>query len=224
MKLQGLLAIIQKHNGAMTAIFTALLVLVTAALVIVAVLQYFALDRTDRTLHETLVAANRAWLAPYDVRQDPNSPIDVGKPLRYFVDYRNVGRQPAIHVAFYEAPPGEDPPQINLRDWDGIMNWSLTFGGVSNETCGDRIPGEKASTVYPTDSLQSYMIDAGYTIPEEVKTTKKILYVEGCMAYTSFGKIRYEEYCFFLVPRLQDIPLSQWKFAPCPAGNFSRDR
>ncbi len=170
-----------------------------------------------------LVESTRAWLAPDSAQHDPDFPPAVGSQFRYVIKFRNIGKHPAVHAAFYEERAG-DTPHINLRDWNVQKSWSLVFSGVSNETCEGRVPGEKTSVIYPSESLRTYSVDTNYVIPEAVFQKSKILYVEGCMAYTSFGKIRYEGYCFFLHPEPDGVPLDQWKFATCPAGNFSKDK
>jgi hypothetical protein len=142
--------------------------------------------------------------------------FEVGLPFQYIVKYRNVGKEPAIDVAMSE---GNGPTLIEPPGPE--KNWSDAFANVRNETCDGKIPGKGALVIYPYPEERSYWVGTGFVIPKEVADRSKILVVQGCMAYTSFNRVRYSGYCFFLNPDPPPTKINQWPFWLCQTGNFA---
>ena len=58
--------------------------------------QWDALEKTDSTLRETLVGANRAWIAP--IALDVNAQIEGDADIPAKIYYENVGKGPALKM------------------------------------------------------------------------------------------------------------------------------
>jgi hypothetical protein len=87
---------LKKIDSLITALATVLLAAITAVLTLIAYWQY-----SDTTLHDTLVANNRAWIAPIGIWHDRQKPFIVGEPINYFLEFKNVGKGPALRLKWH---------------------------------------------------------------------------------------------------------------------------
>jgi hypothetical protein len=199
-KIRWTVECLRATEGLITALATVLLAIVTGLLAWIAYWQYIALENSDRTLNETLVAANRATLAPLAVEFDARNPPEVGKPVSLILMYQNTGKEPAlglhnrIETGMMEPPPPGIPPDNK-------------FG--PNVQCDGLEPLPNGPVIYPSglrqwataigvpkDTISERLIQGPIQIPELWSIF--IPYVRGCMAYKTFGKTHRSGYCFFL--------------------------
>jgi hypothetical protein len=200
-----------KFNGYL-AIFTLLLVVVTAISVAV-------LWKTDATLHETLVAANRAWISPQTVRL--TSDIEIWTPATSIqVIYENVGRFPALNLNHAEEGGARAIPE-------GFAEWEqLDFG--ENHTCKSLTPLRGGPTVYPsqhfggelTYELKPDQSRNPANVIQEILKGRRLIWVQGCFAYLSFEKPRESAFCFYLQPDVVRH-IREWPFKKCSTGNHA---
>lgn len=157
--------------------------------------------QTDYTLNKTMVAANRAWLAP--VQAILAQPLELGFPVALTIFVFNVGKQPAIGANWaVNVFPYKYIPITGIHD-------EIANPIPPNRTC-DKIVA-KADTglaLYP-GTTKSYALP--YEIADsqenralfrEVIDHKTTLIVEGCFAYQTFGERHTSMFRFFL----RDIP------------------
>lgn len=171
----------------------------TVFLAWIAYWQWDALKRTDITLQDTLIATNRATLAPLTIEFDARNPPEVGKPVSLVLVYQNTGKEPAL--GFHdrvETGRMEPPPPSTPSD--------NKFG--PNVRCDGLEPLPNGPVIYPSDvqwrtdiavpkgMISDRLIQGPVQIPE--LWSIYIPYVRGCMAYKTFGKTHRSGYCFFL--------------------------
>lgn len=176
------------------------------------VLGYIAWN-TDRTLHETLVAANRAWIAPISATLLGQPTIDV--PLTYTVTYGNVGKEPGLgFVAQEDHGVIDTPPPLKTL-------YSVFPKSLLKDVCGRTHASDDGLPQYPSGPR-----DFAYRIStDEVRFTQEILsgvkaiYVNGCFAYKTFGKERKSQYCFIFLPSRLTGSNDTYLATRCPYGN-----
>ena len=183
-------------------IWTFFLSVGTFGLAIVAVLQWRELHKTDETLRDTLLASQRAWLAPFNAVVIGD--FESGKESRFQVSYRNVGREPASNIkrALSIAWPkkGQNP------------QWHDSCLFATNDT-------EAVLTAYPSEQI-GYTVEVNLkNIPAfEILSGEQTLHLSGCLAYDTFGARHYSKFCFYWVHE-EGKPLKEWKWLYCPTGN-----
>jgi hypothetical protein len=180
------------------------------AAVATTLLAYIAWN-TDTTLHDTLVAANRAWITPVVAQVD--STPSVGKPFGYTVKYGNVGKEPAIGFAAQEELDVVDAPAPHA-------SWYTVFKkSILKDVCKRTTASNEGGIVYPS-GLRDYTYafsTSDFNITPEIENGSKIIFAHGCFAYKTFGRERKSEYCFlFLIKDPDGRPLAS---AHCPYGN-----
>jgi hypothetical protein len=173
-------------NGLMTAIATFLLVFVTANLVTIT-------GNTDKTINQTLVASNRAWVGPVGARLDAVPTI--GKDIEISIPYLNTGREAALNFtpdidAFIASPT--DDTQIGALG-QKIRNY------ISN--CFSTIPKQDAQVVYASGGTLLGS-EVGHIFPKdkidpELISGEKFLAILGCFTYVTFDHPRHSSFCFF---------------------------
>lgn len=208
-------------DSLITAIATVLLVFATIILAYIACLQWKTAEKTDKTLMATnktlsltLVAANRAWLAPRRVRVDGK--LVEGSNLEYLIDYENVGKQPALDVGIFED--ADSPGTVDIPS-EGA-SWYSVFEGVANNSCNGKVPRKGDLVIYPGPGDRPYSVRTKYPVPKDVFERKKVLMLKGCMIYKTFDELRQSAFCFILAP-IAGLPPEEWKFVRCPTGNFA---
>jgi hypothetical protein len=130
---------LKKVDALITAIATVLLAVITAMLAQIAYWQY-----TDTTLRETLVASNRAWLAPSAI--SVTGQIDGDKDFAVNVYYTNVGKGPALKLnQIYSAQTAPIP----TNEVDAIS-------GGRNATCDGLQPRAERPLVFPSSQPNNW--------------------------------------------------------------------
>ena len=168
--------------GSLNDISGTVLAIATGLLVWVAYWQWDALEKTDRTLNATLIAANRATLAPLTIEFDARNPPEVGKPVSLVLVYQNTGKEPAlgfhdrVETGMTEPPPPGTPSDNK-------------FG--PNVRCDGLEPFPNGPVIYPSDvqwrtditvpkgMISDRLIQGPVQIPE--LWSIYIPYVRGCM-------------------------------------------
>lgn len=172
------------------AVATAMLALATCSLVRIS-------GNTDVTLHDTLVAANRAWVTPASA----------------FIDAPagNTGREPAINfVAQEEYLDTIDPPAPNTSLYTVLPKTKL------KDVCAKTHAAEDGIVVYPSGLREyTYSIFTERAVSAEVQSGSKLTFVHGCFAYQTFQKEHKSEYCFIFLNATQ----GELGGANCPFGN-----
>ena len=173
-------------NGLMTAVATFLLVFVTANLVTIT-------GNTDKTINDTLVASNRAWVGPVGARLDA-VPI-IGKDIEISIPYLNTGREAALSftpdvIASIESPTEDTPGGIVGQKINSYI-----------EKCFATIPKPDAQVVYSSGgTLIGSEIDHTFPknkIESEFISGDKFLAILGCFSYVTFGQPHHSSFCFF---------------------------
>ena len=164
------------------ALFTAMLVLATMALVWVAALQWETLDKTDRTLR----LQERAWLTPFGLNVGT---IAVGKDLPIKIFYANFGKGPAINM--HIGLESVIVPYNRQRPADPI------FAG-NNRTC-EKVSLEIESVpVFPIQNRDQWQDTAipGINILNSVVAGERALVVRGCFKYRTVEEEHTTAFCY----------------------------
>ncbi len=189
-------------HGLLTAVATILLVVATYYLASIS-------RNTDVTLHETLVAANRAWVTPVSgfLFEAPA----VGKTLAFYVLYGNAGKEPAINfVAQEEYLDSIDPPAPNTSLYTILPKTKL------QDICATTRAAKDGGVVYPSGLREyTYKVSTQRPITAEVQSGSKLIVAHGCFAYETFGNEHKSEYCFVFL----DAAHNDLAGVHCPSGN-----
>lgn len=214
--------------------FTGWLVAWTALLFVATVINAGILYITDTTLKETLgetrkaseaatksvalaekslIAANRAWIAP-DAVIILNK-LALGKPLNLGITYRNIGKEPATDVT-YTFVAGRIVAKEQYPEWS-----ASDLGVPENKMCEEQFTGD-VGVAYP-NSPDRYAVT--YTIEPEFTDTfiikaQTTYFVQGCIKYQTLGTIHHAAYCFYM-HSVVGIPPEKWNFRFCPTGNYA---
>jgi hypothetical protein len=191
---------------------------VTIALAYIACLQTGISDRTDKTLHNTLVEANRAWLAPSHL--EFIKAIDVADGPVVSVHFRNVGHSPGLNL---KNSSGWLPIKITKASENGFPEVFPTWeqiGATIRTSCEQNKPTPDGQSVFPDEIREGNMIA---TAPKDaadksgITNGSEAIIVTGCLTYNSFDEVRHTGFCRYA----SKIRSGQWEFLSCPAGNFA---
>lgn len=175
------------------------------------ILAYIAWN-TDKTLHDTLVAANRAWLAPIEARMLGQPTL--GVPLTYDIIYGNVGKEPALgFVAQEDVGIIDVPPPLTTL-------YSVFPKTLLRDICSRTKEADDSPARYPS-ALRDYIYRVSteqIRITQEILDGSKAIYVNGCFAYKTFGRERKSEYCFIFLPASASGERT-FRSVSCPYGN-----
>jgi hypothetical protein len=201
--------------------FTKWLAGFTGALVLVAFLQWWTLENTDRTTREALIVANRAWISP--VRAELVTGVDDPEGPTVMVHYQNVGRTPALDVRVGMGPVAVDVdrpvsmsreyPQTPL--WDGLAS---TF----KETCNKNETISGMGAVYPSATTEGNVpsrMTTGWSKDKLLKGTQ-IIVVTSCFTYRTMEQVHHSGSCSFFFHQ-DGKPAQNWEDRSCPTGNFA---
>jgi hypothetical protein len=166
-----------------------LLAIATIALAWIAFWQWAALEKTDFTLRNTLVASNRAWIKSSDMNTlgDINGQND----LKIELYFSNVGKGPATSLnSSFKAGTAVIPD-----GWDPTL--PLAVG--PNHTCDGLLPNYDGLAVFPDAPTQHWVQSIIYrkTILPSVLVNKGALIVQGCFVYETMNEIHKTWFCHF---------------------------
>jgi hypothetical protein len=205
-----------------------------------AFLQWLELGRTDKNIErqanligEQLKAMNtqadaarrsadaielnqRAWLSPINARL--KSPLKADETPTFLIDVQNVGREPAFDATYRIADGLIAIPQT-------FSDWTMLPVG-ENDLCDKTLPLSGNPTIFPGSGLSNSSLSILYIVaaPTQFSTPisniiekKAILFVRGCIAYTSVNKTRHTAFCNYIEPNSD--PPAAWPIKSCPKGS-----
>jgi hypothetical protein len=163
--------------------FTGWLVVWTALLFVGTMASAIILWRTDRTLHETLDASNRAWISIVSANLD-EMPSE-GLPILGSVTYQNIGKSPALkanYVMFLQELP-TDKSGGRTTPTDDVCR-AVETGTLAI------FPSEKYGASFPNgkEGAPSSAVMKG----------ESVLYWRGCFSYETFERRHHTQFCFYL--------------------------
>jgi hypothetical protein len=189
----------------------AILAAATVALALIAYWQYGALDKTDHTLKDTLVASNRAWLGPVDAVLDEQ--LQIGQPIKVSIIFENTGRAPALDVL---NSPGEGVAEPISPQEAAQQQKTGPYRGTAKPVCGTPHSGYPA--VFPAAN-RPFEVDAPQAFGADIVIKGAgTFYVYGCAAYRTMDEVHTSQYCFWLGQKI-DQTTGRRKFQPC-LGSF----
>jgi hypothetical protein len=195
--------------GFLKSIDSLIVAMATVFLAFIAYWQWEALEKTDYTLRQTLVAANRAWIAPIQLRLE--SPVVAVEPISVALVYRNVGKEPALNMTAKLFIGGADLPP------NGIWEKLVVPPGDLCERAAEAVT--ISSVAYPLEN--DYLLHTKIRIAEEYASAKRIALVAGCIRYETFKLAAQSAYCFYLSP--DDLTNAKnWSFMLCLTGNSAK--
>ena len=191
----------------------------TLGVIGVAYWQWYELHSTDLTLRETLVATNRAWIAPVDMKLI--SPVVEGERIRYRLFFQNTGRAPAQEVVFQddESDVRKAPmSQFDKASEPNSIDW------IPQPTCVPLAKRRAAHNgwpfIYPTNKpIYTFDFESDRAADKDIVDGKLIQLAKGCFLYNTMSKKGLQSsYCFYL--QHPKSASSEWKFQRCAFGNL----
>ena len=172
--------------------------------------QAVAMGEYASATRNSLVASQRAWVGPRNVRID-TAPI-LGQPLEAILEYQNTGHEPATEtikdVDIFTASDEEDKAGLAMSKVSDFIS-----------KCKIMWKPESATVVYPSTGLgvgynATSTID-GALIDEDVIAGAKNIYLSGCFVYKTFEAIHRSWFCFYF----KNGKTKPANWAICEAGN-----
>ena len=196
------------HHALVTAVATVLLAIATVLLAIATLLLALISWNTDTTLHNTLVAANRAWITPASAYL--HSAPTVGNSLGYHVRYGNLGKEPAIGFAAQEDLDTIDAPVPQASLYTVLPKNRL------KDVCARTHAATEGSVVYPSGLRDyTYSVFTDRLITPDIQGGSKVVVAHGCFAYQTFQREHKSEYCFIFLNTVH----GDLEGVDCPFGN-----
>ena len=195
------------------ASWTRVIGLFTLVLAVATGYSAYVLETTDHTLKETLIASNRAWLAP--ILAELDGPLEKNQPIKVIVSFQNSGKDPAMNVKNV-AEGG-----VTLSLTPQMAAYSQQFGPAPPvaEPCKGLTPQVGSPSVYPSTVQGIKALIAQSMIADDaIISGERTFFVHGCAAYESYGETRFSEYCFWLGPRI-DPKTGRRIFQSCSGGH-----
>jgi hypothetical protein len=162
--------------------------------------------RTDRTVRDTLVAANRAWVTPASAFVD--APV-IGKTLVFHVRYGNPGKEPATDFVAQEDSDEIDAPAPQASLYTILPRNRL------QDVCARTHAATEGGVVYPAREDYTFTAITERLITPEIQSGSKLIVVHGCFAYQTFHRERKSEYCFIFL----NAAHGDMQGVHCPFGN-----
>jgi hypothetical protein len=160
---------LDRFNGVLIAIFTLFLV-------VVGYLQFRTFDRSDKTLRDTLIVNNRAWINVDGIEQRKQIVTDAESiNFELFVHLHNVGRGPAV-VRVYSNVVEKG------KDWDFVRSNSLDCKRYDGNFAKTKLQNRYNMLA---GSEMNYFADLNFKITQEMRKNANFLAaVTGCVLYT----------------------------------------
>ncbi len=140
------------------------------------------------TARQTMLSGQRAWIGPVDARLEGE--IKQDGELKVVVTYQNSGKEPGYN--FVEDI--KDVTYTKTDDNNGIVSEQL---GLDAAACMQREGPREAQVVFPSTGFASYElrieIDKSH-IDDAIVNGENTLFINGCLAYRSFGEFHHEAY------------------------------
>ncbi|MGV7219652.1 hypothetical protein [Bradyrhizobium sp. UFLA05-112] len=133
------------------------------------------------------VRADRAWVGPVSMRLSEKPAV--GKPLQFFLEYQNTGRQPAQDV-FY------DPDSYSFNRDLAADRAERAKRHV--EDCKQRQPNGSQLTIFPgRQTFTPYQIKKSSTlITKSVTNGTDLILIAGCFVYRTLDEVHRTAFCF----------------------------
>jgi hypothetical protein len=150
--------------------------------------------------HESLVAAQRAWVGPTGGQIE--GAVADKADVKIVVNYQNSGREPGIGFNYTIEPKiiGADDPSAG--------QWIEK----NSSDCKNRAPTPGSQVVNPSNGG---ITGGGYQmrgtlgkslIDKDVISGNKVIYVVGCFAYQTFAVSHHSSFCFFYKAGVSSLP------------------
>jgi hypothetical protein len=169
---------------------------------------------------KTLIASNRAWLAPASVEFVKSIEANDG-PIVSAI-YQNVGRFPAMDVKATIA--------VNSIELDEKLVGPRVIGPRSRfwphvdltlrTACSINQPVVGGGSVFPSSPSGQNLI-SGPTEPIDkvrILAGEHVLIAQACLVYRTFDETHRSIFCQFAT----NVRSGNWEFLNCPVGNFAQ--
>jgi hypothetical protein len=121
--------------------------------------------------------------------------------------YQNPGKEPAIDVSDNFTGDKVD----TIKSGEG---WG-TLVIPSNHSCDGATPRKGQWVVYPSAINERHFAVVAEKVDQPLASGTKVLYIQGCFIYSTFGKRHRSSYCFYQEP-VPDQPSEKWPLKNCP--------
>jgi hypothetical protein len=176
-------------------------------------------ERSDRIFERTLVATNRAWLAPTHLEFAKSIEASDGPII--LVHFRNVGHSPALDL---KTSGGWFPAKITKTVENGFPEVFPTWEQINatiHAACEQNKPIPDGQSVFPDETWETNtIVTAPKNPPDKAAITagSEAIIVVGCLTYNSFDEMRHTGFCRYA----SKSRTGQVEFLSCPAGNFAK--
>jgi hypothetical protein len=158
---------------------------------------------------QTLVASNRAWIAPLGI--DLTGPFEFAKDLPFNVAYANLGKSPAIVEQKYYA--------VTVPRSAATSPTAPILLG-ENSTCDELTVPTTGGVVFSDNKDHWYISHInGENLTAGVLSGDSYLILRGCIKYRTLGEIHESGVCY--VAKKGDQISSRGNTTLCGDGNFA---
>ena len=179
------------------------------------VLGYIAWN-TDKTLHDTLVAANRAWLAPGKIMVPPEFKItqERRESAAIYFYFQNVGKGPAININ--EVLKFDTIEMGKFRDDDFMKKKIIEM--LDGQDCDQRAEKEKGRPIFPGLKASIGVDLEADKVAQAIDGKDHYILATGCLIYRTMDEIHRSEFCMILV-KPDKSNAFEWQNALCGVHN-----
>ena len=139
---------------------------------------------------KSLVASSRAWVGPTDAKIT-SGPLAIEKPTKIVISVRNSGREPARDFRWI-------PTTIISSRGEGTLDQKVD---TNLKFCLGTPSQKFGQVIFPTggfgEGFEFTVSFDGSKIDQAVIDGQKVIVVQGCLAYESFGATRHSAFCYF---------------------------
>jgi hypothetical protein len=161
------------------------------------------------------VGANRAWI--FITRAMPEIE-KTNSVIAFNVDYIDVGKSPATSLNWKLENGLVAPPQTT--DWSQLKI-------ERNSTCDDLMPNDTSGDAlfpdYPQGRTPMWRAPSNPAVfmNDDIRTRTHLLFVKGCVAYRTMGKIGRSSFCRAYTPVVSADGSVEWQWAKCPISSVA---
>lgn len=155
--------------------------------------QWDALEKTDRTLNNSLIAASRGWLAVTGISHNKQETYILGNPINYSILFKNIGKSPVVRLR-WNLENGTYPVPTRYLDVENTAFSDVDMcAGVSDKIHGGVVYHEIGQQTYaPGSSLPELPVRSDsmtkgprVTVTQGMFDGTEALYVRGCVTYST---------------------------------------
>lgn len=173
--------------------------------------QLAAMQQANRDAQKSFIDGNRGWISPFAAQPT----IDRVSVMGFSITFSNVGKSPAQYLNWSTKTDTILPPPG--------LDWSKSSMS-RNSTCDGLLPDHtKGGVIYPSVPGQvpwtrQVASDPPIALDNDIKSGKRLTFVEGCVAYETMGIVGRSGFCFAFQPMTSEKGVIKGEALQCSTG------